>query len=344
MQQRRPRVAVTGPWDLPGWDDAFVAAGYEVRSGPSIDESPSTPLSEAQLRDLCAKADAILISSRERLTASVLEVAPELRVIAKATIGVERIDVRAATSRGILVVNSPAPENIIGVAEATVGLIVSVAKRLLAKERHIRSGDWRDASTDGMLLAGSTIGIVGLGRVGGAVARRLQGWDCEVIAYDPYVAPSRFAECGVRSSQLGPLLDAADVVTFHVPLTEETRSFIGAPELSRLRTGAVVVNTSRGEVIDEAALTTELGNDRLYAALDVFATEPLPARSPLRFISRDRLTLTPHSIGSSRLSRGTGTKMAVTGILSALHGTVPDHVVNPEAVAAWTSRWGPQGP
>lgn len=339
---RRWRVVATGPWDAPGWDADLVTTGCDVVCGPSIDAQPDVALAEAQLAELAAGADAILVSTRERVTARVLDAAPRLRIVAKATIGVEKIDLAAATARGVLVVNSPAPENIIGLAEATVGLIVAMAKDLLGKEARIRDGGWRDASTDGLLLAGRRVGIVGLGRVGTAVARRLAGWEASVVACDPYLPDSRFAELGVQRLDLGELLQTSDVVTLHVPLTHETRDMIGRAELASMRPGALIVNTSRGAVVDEQALIDALDGGRLAgAALDVFGHEPLPIASPLRRIDRGRLILTPHSIGSSRGSRSTGTKMAVEAILAALRGQVPENVLNPEAVSGWQRRWSP---
>lgn len=333
-------MVATGPWDVPGWDASLTEAGWEVVRGPSIDGDPLARLTEDSLARLCTGADAILASTRERISAAVLDAAPDLRIVAKATIGVEKIDIRAATERTVLVVNSPAPENITGLAEATVGLVVALAKGLLEKEERVRGGGWRDGTTDGTLLAGRTIGIIGLGRVGSAVAHRLAGWDMRLLACDPYVPTTRFRETGTTRVDLAHLLDEADVVTLHVPLTEETTRMIGVAELGRLRAGALLVNTSRGAVVDEAALIGALGTGQLAgAALDVFEQEPLPSDSPLRALGRDRLLLTPHSIGSSRGSRSTGTRMAVDAIVAALSGEVPPHVLNPEVIEAWRRRW-----
>lgn len=337
----RPTVVVTGPWSDPGWEAPLLDAGVRLVLGPSIDERPAAPIDEIALCDLVSDGDAVLVSSRERITARILDAAPSLRLVAKATIGVERIDVDAATARGILVVNSPAPENVVGLAEATVGLIVALAKQLLVKEQRIRDGGWRDATTDGVVLAEKTVGIIGLGRVGGGVARRLAGWDVQVLACDPYITPDRFTTVGARQVDLPTLLAEADVVTLHVPLTAETRGMIGDAALSSMRAGAFLVNTSRGPVLDQAAVARALQDGRLGgAALDVFEHEPLPADDPIRTVARDRLLLTPHAIGSSRGSRGTGTRMAIAAILDALAGRVPPNVLNPDAIRAWRGRFG----
>ena len=335
-----PVVVATGPWTDPGWHVPLTVAGCDVVFGPSIDERPADRLSEEALCALVAPADAILVSSREQITERVLDAARKARIVAKATIGVERIDIDAATARGILVVNSPAPENFVGLAEAVVGLIVSLAKRLIEKERRIRAGGWRDASTDGMVLAGRTVGIVGLGRVGSRVARRLSGWETNLIGFDPYITPKTFRELGVRAVGWGELLAGSDVLTFHVPLTAETRAMMGRSELESLRPGALLINTSRGAVLDEEAVAEALLNNRLgAAALDVFEIEPLAESSPLRAVPGERLLLTPHSIGSSRASRRSGTRMAVEAILQALSGRVPENVVNTEIIDRWLERW-----
>lgn len=337
-----PRVVATGPWLDTEWDTPLHAAGCTVVAGPSIDSRPGDRLGESELRGLCADADAILVSSREILTGLVMDVAPRLRIVAKATIGVERIDLAAASARGVLVVNSPAPENVVGLAEATVGLIVALAKQLLTKEALIAGGGWRDATTDGLVLAGRTVGIVGLGRVGSGVARRLAGWDVDLIGYDPYIPPQQFSELGVRPVDWRELITASDVLTLHVPLTAETRGMVGPSELARLPDGALLLNTSRGPVVDEAAVAEALlGGSLGAAALDVFEEEPLSSDSPLRRVPRQRLLLTPHSIGSSRASRVSGTRMATEAILSALAGHVPPNVVNGEVVGQWRERWEP---
>jgi len=190
MAERR-RVVASGPWDDdPGWQAALEEAGCEVLLGRSFDRFPGQPYSEDELIDLFSGADAVLVSTRERVTRRVLEACPRLRIVAKATIGVERIDLEAAGALGILVVNSPAPENFLGMAEATVGLILALAKRLIANQRRLREGRWKQTDSLGALLTGQTIGIVGLGRIGSNVARRLTGWDVRLLAADPYVEPA----------------------------------------------------------------------------------------------------------------------------------------------------------
>lgn len=341
MTSRRPVVVSTGPWEDPGWEGPLVEAGFDVRVGPSADLFPTHRLSDAELVAMLADADAWLVSGREDATRAILEACPRLRIVVKATIGVERIDIDAATDLGILVVNSPAPENFTGMAEAAVMLMLTLTKRLGPKERLLRSGVWRDHRGLGTLLAGSTVGIVGLGRIGGGVARRLAAFDVNLLACDPYIEPARAAAHGAELVDLPTLLVRSDVATLHVPLTAETRHLVGRRELELLGPDGWLVNTSRGPVVSEDALVDALERGVIAgAAIDVFETEPLPAASALRRVDPDRLILTPHSVGANLAMRTTGTRMATGAIVAATAGRVPEHVLNPEVVPAWLARFG----
>jgi D-3-phosphoglycerate dehydrogenase len=337
----RPVVVASGPWEDAGWERPLLEAGYVVRTGPSADLQPGYAWPDGALGSLLADADAWLISGREHATRELMAACPRLRLVVKATIGVERVDIPAATDLGILVANSPAPENFSGVSEAAVMLALALTKRLAAKERVIRSGSWRDHTGLGTLLAGQAIGIVGLGRIGGGVARRLAGWDVRVLAADPYIDPGRAVDLGAELVPLDALLAESGVVTVHVPLTAETRHLIDAPQLARMRREAYLVNTSRGAVVNEAALAEAIASgDLAGAAIDVFADEPLPADSPLRRLDPERVILTPHSVGANLAMRTTGTRMALQAIRLAMAGMVPAHVLNPEAVERWSARFG----
>jgi len=338
---RLPVVVSTGPWEDPGWERPLLEAGFAVRIGPSADLHPDHRIADADLVAMLADADAWLVSGREDATRETLAACPRLRIVVKATIGVERIDIHAATDFGILVVNSPALENFVGVAEATVMLALALTKRLGAKARVLRSGAWRDHTGLGSLLAGSTVGIVGLGRIGGNVARRLEPFGVRLLAADPYIDPSRAEDHGAELVDLPTLLAHSDIVTLHVPLTEETRHLIGWEELEQMRPAAWLINTSRGPVVSEAALVDALERDRIAgAAIDVFEAEPLADDSALRRIDPDRLILTPHSVGANLAMRVTGTRMAVAAIVEASAGRVPDNVLNPEVIPVWTARFG----
>jgi D-3-phosphoglycerate dehydrogenase len=283
----------------------------------------------------------VLVSSRDKMTRSIIEACPKLRIIAKATIGVEVIDLDAATDRGIVVCNSPALENLIGVAEGAIGQILALVKRVPVNERLLREGKWRADERLGELLWGKTVGIVGLGRIGSNVARRLQTWDVRILAADPYVEPGHAASVGAHLVPIDDLLREADVVTIHVTLTPETRHLIDEGRLRSMQPTSYLVNTSRGPVVDEAALCRAIGEGWIAGvALDVFEEEPLRPGNPILALDPDRVMLTPHAIGANRAMRETGTEMAVDNMLRALRGELPRNIVNPEAIPAWKARFG----
>jgi D-3-phosphoglycerate dehydrogenase len=334
------RVVAAGPWDDAGWQHALEEAECEVVLGRSFERFPGQAYTEDELIDLFKGADAVLVSSREQVTRRVLEACPHLKIVAKATIGVERIDLDAATDSGILVVNSPAPQNYLGVAEATIGLILALTKRMLPTQRRLREGRWKHPDSLGTMLMGQTIGIVGLGRVGSNVARRLTAWDVRLFAADPYVEPAAAYAVGAELVPVDDLIRESDVVTLHVVLTKETTHLIDETRLRAMKPTAYLVNTSRGGVVDTAALVRAIQEDWIAAAaLDVFEEEPLPMDSPLRGLDPDRLILTPHCIGNNRDSQRTGTRMAAENILRALRGALPSYVRNPGAIPRWRERF-----
>ena len=334
------RVFVSGPSGDRREVQELERLGVDVGAGPGVEEDPHYVYPPEEWRARLEDADVLLIATRDRLVAADLEGATRLRAVVKASIGVDRVDLAGASRAGVLVVNSPAPENFTGVAEAVVGLIAIQAKRLFAVERLLREGGWKSAQAMGRLLAGSTVGIVGLGRIGSGVARRLQGWDMEVLATDPYRDDAYAAASGAVLVPLEELLARSDYVTLHVVLNDETRGMIGAPELALMKPGAMLINTSRGGVVQEPAVVDALRSGSLQGvALDVFEQEPLPADSPLRAFPPERVILTPHIIGNNRASQATSARMAVESIRALLAGEVPEPVLNPEAVSAWRRRF-----
>jgi D-3-phosphoglycerate dehydrogenase / 2-oxoglutarate reductase len=284
------RVVVTGPWKRAGWQEPLDAAGCEVVQGRSFDEFPGLEYSEDELIDLLRDADATIVSTRERITRRILENCPRLKIVCKGTIGVERIDGDAAADLAILVVNSPAPENFLGIAEASVGLIVALCKRLMTCQRRLREGGWKDEDILGNMIAGQTVGIVGLGRVGANVARRLTGWDVRLLAADPYVEPAIAHAVGAKLVDLDTLVRESDVVTVHVVLTAETRHIIDQARLRAMKPTAYLVNTSRGGAVDTAALVRAIEEGWIAgAALDVYEDEPLGPDSALRQLDPEQV-------------------------------------------------------
>jgi phosphoglycerate dehydrogenase-like enzyme len=278
----------------------------------------------------------------------IMESSDQLRIVAKYTIGVDDVDVDAATELGILVTHGPTESNWGGVAEGTIAMILALLKRVRERDEYVKAGGWRAEDLLGTYLGprqdgypGITVGLVGLGRIGSRVADLLRPWRVRMIAYDPYVPPDRFALTGVQSVDYQTLLRESDVVSFHVVLTRETRHMLGAAELAQMKPSAVLINTSRGGVVDEAALVDALDQGKLAgAAIDVFEDEPLPQESQLRELGH-KVLLSPHMASANT---GSGLKpgivWATDSVLRALRGEVPDNVYNKEVIPRWRERFG----
>ncbi|HEX6133379.1 MAG TPA: phosphoglycerate dehydrogenase [Longimicrobiales bacterium] len=235
---------------------------------------------------------AVIVRSSSRITRDSLKYADALQVIGRAGVGVDNIDVEAATERGVAVLNAPSG-NTISAAELTFALILACVRRIPAADRSMKAGEWDRRTFTGTELYGKTLGLVGAGRIGGEVARRARAFGMRVCAFDPYLTPERARTLDVELASLDDVLQRADVLSLHVPLTDTTAGLIGAKQLAQMKRGAVVVNAARGGVLDEAALADAVRSGQLAgAALDVFGEEPLPADHPLR--SLDRAVLTPH--------------------------------------------------
>ena len=255
-----------------------------------------TGLDQEALADALVDFDAVLVRSTTKISAEALAKTERLKVIGRAGVGVDTIDIAAATKKGIPVLNAPAG-NTTSAAELTFALLMALARRVPAADRSMKAGEWNRSQLGGTELSGKTLGLVGAGRVGGEVGRRARAFDMRVLVYDPYLTDEQAERLGITRVELDEALGQADFVSVHVPLTDSTKGLIGARELSLMRPGAMLVNSARGEVVDEAALEDALTQKRLGgAALDVYATEPLPADHPLRTL--DNIILTPH-LGAS---------------------------------------------
>jgi len=333
---RQLTVIATGPSGGPEELDPLRAAGHEVLIGRPLDMSGRTAYSEAELIEEIRAADVVLASHLERITAAVMEHAEHLGLVIVPFIGVDKIDVPAATRLGVLVANSPTPENFIAVAEATIGLLLMLLKRVKRAESRLRRGEWARREDRGDFLLGKTVGIVGLGRIGTHVARRLAPWDVRLIAADPYVAPDKAAALNVALVDLPTLLAEADIVTIHAVLTDETRGLIGEKALRQMKPTALLINTARGELVDEAAVARAVDERWIAgAAADAFAVEPLPAQHAYRTADPERLILTPHNIGHSEAGRRANLRLALEQILAVGRGEPPAHTINPEAIPRW---------
>lgn len=299
---------------------ALRRAGLTVRL-----EAKRGARSPSQMRALLDGAVAAIVST-DPFDAGVLAASPDLRVIARVGVGVDSIDIDAATAHGVAVTITPGA-NEATVADHTVALMLAALRRVCEHDAGVRQGDWnRTGRHTPWLLSGSTVGLVGFGQIGRSVARRLGGFDVRVLVTDP-VAPKDRA---VEAVSLDALLAASDVVSLHAPLLPSTRRLIGARELALMRPTAILVNTARGEVVDEAALVDALERGRLRAAaLDVFEREP-PRSS--RLLSLPNVVLSPHNAGLSIPSIEEMTRRATSSVIEVLRGRAPEHLANPQVL------------
>ena len=291
-------------------------------------------LASGDLAAAIAPYDALIIRSATQVTAEVLEAAGNLKVVARAGIGLDNVDVEAATRRGVRVVNAP-QSNIISAAEQAMALMLAQARNIPRADEALRRGAWERSRWEGVELAGKTIGLVGLGRVGALVAQRAAAFGMRVIAFDPYVSPERAKEMGVDAMpSLEALLVQADFVSIHLPRTPETEGLIGEHELSLMKRGARLINTARGGIVDEDALAKALESGHLGgAALDVYAVEPT-TQSPL--FGHDNVVVTPHLGASTKEAQDKAGTAVAEMVRLALKGEFVPYAVNVSAGAEVT--------
>ncbi len=311
-----------------------------AKAGCEIDRLPAG--ATAWTPDLIARyapgADAYVGTFRGiGLPREVIEASPRAKVITSPIIGVEHIDVKAATEAGILVAHGAMSENFDGMAEAGVMLIAAVRKALAGKTAVVRAGEWKTAPA-GRLVWGSTIGILGLGRIGQGVARRLAGWGCEILATDPYVDPALAAGLGIALVGIDGLFRRSDVVVVLVTLTPETHHMVNADRIALMKRGSALINIGRGGCMDDAAVIAALEAGQLATvAIDAWETEPAPVDHPLR--DHPAVIATSHDVGHSEDLYARIPIVAAENTLAALEGRRPDYIRNPAALAAWTARW-----
>jgi D-3-phosphoglycerate dehydrogenase len=282
-------------------------------------------LSRDEFLALLPDYDALIVRSGVKVDAQAIAAGAQLRVVGRAGVGVDNIDVAAATAAGILVVNAPTA-NTIAAAELTVGLIYALSRHIPQAEASLRRGEWRRADFVGTELRGKTLGIVGLGKIGMAVAQRARAMEMTLVGSDPYVSAEVAAEHGIELIEMDDVLRRADVVTVHVPLLAETRGMIGPEQLGLMKPTAFVINVARGGVIDEAALAEALRDGRIGgAAIDVYAHEP-PHDSPL--LDAPNTVLTPHLGASTREAQTKAGVEVAEQVLDALAGREARYAVN----------------
>lgn len=276
------------------------------------------------LREALATANAVLVRSATKIDAEAISWAPQLQVIARAGVGLDNVDIKAATQAGVMVVNAPT-SNIISAAELTVAHILGLARKLQRAHASLSAGEWKRSAFTGTELYEKTVGIVGLGRIGALVAERLRGFGVELIAYDPYVTPARAQQLGVQLVSLEELVERVDFLTIHMPRTPETLGMIGEAQLKAMKQTAFVVNVARGGLVDEDALVAALDAGEIAgAALDVFMQEP-PADD--RLTSHPKINVTPHlGASTAEAQEKAGVSVAKSVRLALAGDLVPDAV------------------
>ncbi|WP_236794297.1 phosphoglycerate dehydrogenase [Amycolatopsis sp. GM8] len=276
------------------------------------------------LLEAVKSADALLVRSATQVNAEVFGATSKLKVVARAGVGLDNVDVPAATARGVLVVNAPT-SNIVSAAEHAVALLLAVARRVPAADQSLRGGEWKRSSFTGVELNGKTVGVIGLGKIGQLVSQRLAAFGTTIVAYDPYVSAARAAQLGIELLSLDELLSRADAISIHLPKTPETKGLIDAEALKKTKQGVIIVNAARGGLIDEEALADAIRSGHVGGAgIDVFVTEPTTA-SPL--FELPNVVVTPHLGASTAEAQDrAGTDVAHSVRLALRGDFVPDAV------------------
>lgn len=301
--------------------DAGVAALSE-----HFDVDVRTGLSKPELVEAIGDYDAVVVRSATTIDADVIAAGSRLKVIARAGIGLDNVDVKAATARGVLVCNAP-QSNVVSAAEHTVALLLALARRIPAADASLRAGEWKRSAFQGVELHGKVLGILGLGRVGTLVAQRCAAFGMKLVAYDPYVTPERAQFLGLELVEsVDELCEVADILTVHLPKTPETVGILGEAQLARMKPSALVVNTARGGLVDESALAAALSSGTIAgAALDVFSQEPM-TQSPL--FALDNVVVTPHLGASTTEAQDKAGTMVAESVVLALRGEYVPSAVN----------------
>lgn len=283
---------------------------------------------EQALAEALPHAHALVVRSRTTVTADVLQTGSNLRLVARAGIGVDNIDVEAATRRNILVINAPLG-NVRSTAEHTVALLFALARRVVSADLAVRNGTWK-SNYEGMQVAGKALGLVGAGKVGKTVASLAQALGMNVSAYDPYLPAAAMRDLNIQSLALDALLHECDIVSLHVPLSDDTRSLIDAAALAKMKPGSYLINCARGGLVDEDSLADALARGHLAgAALDVYAHEPLRNSALLH---APNLVLSPHVAASTREAQKQVSIDIAAGVLDFFAGRPASFPINPEVL------------
>jgi D-3-phosphoglycerate dehydrogenase len=322
--------------------DSISQSGVDelVRDGV-LNVTVQTNLSAANLLEIIPEFSALVVRSQTKVTAEILNAGSKLRVVGRAGVGVDNVDVETATRRGIIVLNAPGG-NTVSTAEHAFSLLLCVARKIPPAEASIRSGKWDRKNFEGVELYNKTLGVIGMGRIGSELSRRAIAFGMRVVAYDPYLSATRARSLQVELvDELDDLLASADFISLHTPLTAETHHLVDLARLKKTKRGVRIINCARGGLIDETALAAALQDRHVAgAALDVFETEPLPADSPLR--SAPNLVLTPHlGASTAEAQESVGIEIAQSIRAALLEGTIRNAVNMPNLDAKTLSIIGP---
>ncbi len=323
----RPRVYVTRQIPAPGM--AIVTAAADATAWEREDVPPPR---DVLVREV-ASIDGLLSLLTDPIDAALMDAAPNLKVISNFAVGYDNIDIAAATARGIVVTNTPEVLTET-VADFAFCLMLAAARRLVEADVYTRAGRWK--TWEPLLLAGqdahgATLGLIGLGRIGSAVARRAKGFGMRVLYYDLFRREDLEASQGIEFREMNDVLRTADFISVHVPLTAQTRHLVSAPQFAMMKPTAVFVNTSRGPVVDQAALTDALRMRTIYAAgLDVFEREPVDPADPL--LKLDNAIVVPHIASASIPTRVKMATLAAENLVAVLEGRRPPNPVNPDVL------------
>jgi len=321
--------------------DKLAEEGLKVlQQATGIDFDHRPGLSPDQLKAAIPAYDGLIIRSGTKVTRDVIEAADQLRVIGRAGIGVDNVDLPAATASGVIVMNTP-EGNAITTAEHAIALLTSLARKIPQATASMKAGQWEKSKFNGKELYGQTLGVIGLGNIGSIVADRARGLRMKVIAFDPLVSEDRAQQLGVEIVSLEELFERADAITIHVPKTRDTEGLIGARAFERMKRGVLLVNAARGGIVDEAALLAAIESGKVAgAALDVFAQEPVDPQHPL--LKRDEVIATPHlgaATDQAQLNVAIAVAEQVRDYLQ--HGTVRNAVNLPSVSADELSELRP---
>lgn len=328
-----PKILVADPISARGID--------ELQRDGALEIIVQTPASEAELVGIIGDFSGIVVRSETKITAAVLNAAGKLRVVGRAGVGVDNVDVETATRRGVIVMNAPGG-NTVSTAEHAFSLLLCAARKIPQADAMVRTGRWTKKEFQGVELHNKTLGIIGMGRIGSELSRRAIAFGMRVLAFDPYLSATRARALQVELvDELRDLLSSADFITLHTPLTPETHHLLNATRLAQTKRGVRIINCARGGLIDEEALADALETGHVAAAaLDVFETEPLPADSRLR--SLGNLVLTPHlGASTAEAQESVGIEIAQSIRAALLEGTIRNAVNMPNLDAKTLAVIGP---